>query len=204
MIAKLPKPTADELLTKYREIFKINEKEHDLEDINKAKNSLEEFAYFYKKVMSMLNKFMKLVESQRNNMNVSIANYKIVMNLFAKYEESNLLAYADGNEDRFIVKDEESKLEANSDELIKKYQNPFHELFYWIKGEVQDIETLHYVISYRETFDLGKPKAPAEGETPVDLAEATESLKKIVLLNLSLNVIPKFKKEKLDIYHQMM
>lgn len=142
MIAKLPKPTADETLQKYRELFKINEKEHDLEDINKAKNALEEFAYFYKKVNSMLNKFMKLVESQRTNMNMSIANYKIIMNLLGKYEDLNLLAYADGNTDRLVVKDDDAKLDKDSDELIRKYQNPFHELYYWIKGEVQDIETL--------------------------------------------------------------
>jgi|JI102314A1RNA_FD_contig_31_2440139_length_1050_multi_1_in_0_out_0_2 hypothetical protein len=136
-------------------------------------------------------------------MNISIANYKIVINLFSKYEEMNLMAYADGNVDRMIVKLENGKLNTEADDLIKKYQNPFHELFYWIKGEIQDIETLGYVINYRETFDLAKPKAGDSAPTAAQ-TEALESLKKIVLIHLTTNVIPAFKKEKLGIYHQMM
>lgn len=63
MISKVPKLSAEEMLQCYRDTFKINEKEKDLEDVNKAKNTLEEFAYFQKKVTSMLAKFKTLVES---------------------------------------------------------------------------------------------------------------------------------------------
>lgn len=118
LLAKMPKPTAEELCEKYRTTFGINEKEYDLEDINKFKNIIEEFTYFKKKVIDMLKKFKVVIESSKQNMNISIANYKILMNLLTVYENLNLLSYTDDNKEKSIITDEEFVQSGATDELI--------------------------------------------------------------------------------------
>ena len=93
------------MCVKYREVFQINEKEYDLEDINKFKNLIEEFTYFFKKVVPMLKNFKKVIDSSRTSMNISIANYKILTNLLEKYEQLNLMAYTENNQEKTILTD---------------------------------------------------------------------------------------------------
>jgi hypothetical protein len=45
-LGKMPKQTAQDMCEKYKTIFNINDKEYDLEDVNKFKNLIEEFTYF--------------------------------------------------------------------------------------------------------------------------------------------------------------
>jgi hypothetical protein len=140
MLGKLPKMTPLAMIERYRDTFFINENKYDLEDINRFTNMLVEFTYFSKKVVAMLKNFKRMVETSRSNMNTSIANYKIIMCLMEKYEDLNLHNYADGNEMKLVITDaNRQSFKKSTDKLINSYQNPYHELYHWIKGEIYDI-----------------------------------------------------------------
>jgi hypothetical protein len=139
-LGKLPKMTPMAMIERYRETFFINDNKYDLEDINKFQNQLVEFTYFSKKVVTMLKNFKRMVETSRSNMNTSIANYKIIMVLMERYEDLNLHNYIEGNDAKLVLTDENrNKFKKATDKLINSYQNPYHELYHWIKGEIYDI-----------------------------------------------------------------
>lgn len=139
-LGKLPKITPGFLIERYRNTFFINEAKYDMEDTNRFGNMLVEFNYFSKKVVAMLKQFKKLVEVSRANMNTSIANYKIVMCMLEKYEDLNLTSYTDNDSAKFVICDSNrAKFKKETDKLINSYQNPYHELYHWIKGEIYDI-----------------------------------------------------------------
>lgn len=139
-LTKLPKLTPEEMIKRYRDTFFINEQKYDFEDINRFTNMLVEFTYFSKKVVAMLKSFKKMVEISRANMNTSIANYKIIMCLLEKYEELNYSSYVNGDESKLVITDShKAKFKKATDGLINSYQNPYHELYHWIKGEIYDI-----------------------------------------------------------------
>lgn len=139
-------------------------------------------------------------------MTLNIANYKVVMQLFESYEKLNLYTYTGNNPEKFIVTDEEFRKTSSVDELMKKYQNPFHQLYFWLKGEIQDIEELAQRVANRDSFDLSKTKAQEGLEIDADAQKENQAiypelLKKLILIHLARDVIPAFKKEKLRIYH---
>jgi len=139
-LGRLPKVTSEFLIERYRNNFFINDNKYDMEDINRFQNLLVEFSYFSKKVLAMLKNFKKTVEVSRSNMNTSIANYKIVMCMLEKYEDLNLGAYTDNDKGKYVIcNSNKAKFKKETDKLINSYQNPYHELYHWIKGEIYDI-----------------------------------------------------------------
>lgn len=200
---------------------------------------LVEFAYFSKKVVAMLKSFKKLVETSRQNMNTSIANYKIVMCMLEKYEDLNLTNYTEKKDEKFVICDSNRpKFKKATDQLINSYQNPYHELYHWIKGEIYDIQAMTECLAGRDALEVQKTKletkkTKTEGDIvklqkgersmttlmkkPADASEMEnrveravgeideiEVLLKLVTIHLGETVIPQFKREKLEIYGQMM
>ena len=81
-----------------------------------------EFNYFAKKVAAMLKTFKKQVELSRANMNTSIANYKIIVCMFEKYEELNLASYCGDTDSKFVICDpNRQRLKKATDTLINAY-----------------------------------------------------------------------------------
>lgn len=200
---------------------------------------LVEFQYFAKKVAAMLKAFKKQVEVSRANMNTSIANYKIIMCLLEKYEDLNLNAYCDGNEAKLVITDAyKTKFKKATDSLINSYQNPYHELYHWIKGELYDIKAMVDTVASRDNLEVNKNKLEgkkAKNENDIEKLEKGQRsmttllkkpsdatsmqskveragqdiddmdiLLKLITIHLGETVIPQFKREKLDIYTQMM
>lgn len=238
-IGRLPKITPGFLIERYRATFFINENKYDLEDTNRFQNMLVEFAYFSKKVVAMLKSFKKLVESSRQNMNTSIANYKIIMCMLEKYEDLNLTNYTEKSNEKFVICDaNRPKFKKATDQLINSYQNPYHELYHWIKGEIYDIQAMTECLAGRDALEvqktkleskktktegdidklkkgersmttiMKKPTDATEMENKVDRAvgeiDDIDILLKLVTIHLGETVIPQFKREKLEIYGQMM
>ena len=100
-----------------------------------------------------------MVEVSRANMNTSIAHYKIIMSLLEKYEELNYSSYVNGDESKLVITDShKAKFKKATDNLINSYQNPYHELYHWIKGEIYDIQAMTECVAGRDNIEVNKNK----------------------------------------------
>lgn len=70
-----------------------------------------------------------------------MVNSKIFSNLVAKYEELNLKAYVDNDEDKLVYlgTNGTQTLKEQMETVVDNMRNPFEDMYYWLKGEIYDI-----------------------------------------------------------------
>ena len=105
LLTKLPKMPTSAIIERVRKVTDINEKLYDLTDKERFHNALIEFSYFAKKVLSQLKAMKKSIESFKAIKTNQIGSYKILVNLFDKYEELNLSTYTENNTKRLVIGD---------------------------------------------------------------------------------------------------
>lgn len=87
------------------------------------------------------------------------SNFKNMIFLMAKYEEGALLEYANSNANKLIVGNSLNPLYIDTaDDIMEKLKNPFQEYYYWVKGEIYDIQALQDCIEGRNRLMKQKEK----------------------------------------------
>lgn len=81
----------------------------------------------------------------------------------SKYEEGALLQYAELKTDRLVVGNSLNPLYIETaDDIMEKLKNPFKEFYYWVKGEIYDIQALLDCIEGRDRMIRLKEKAESK------------------------------------------
>lgn len=63
--------------------------------------------------------------------------------MMSKYEEGALLQYADANANKLVVGNAMNPLYLETaTDLQDKFKNPYIEFYYWVKGEIYDVQAL--------------------------------------------------------------
>ena len=129
------------LIDRMQKATDINEKKYDLTDKERLHNILVEFTYFSKKVLPQMKTLKKAIEGFRQVKTSTIASYKVFQTLVNKYEDLNLRAYVDGEEENLVFNNPSAStpIKEQMDHMVDNLKNPFEEMYHWCKGEIYDL-----------------------------------------------------------------
>jgi len=107
-------------------------------------------------VLPLLKQVQKEVAAYMHTKSQSIQDYKIFLQMLDKYEELNLANYVEGNEDKMVFGNTQNS--ETSGETVKNQvstmcenlQNPYFNIYHWVKGEVFDIEAVARAVATKD------------------------------------------------------
>ena len=100
------------------------------------------------------NKIVVLMESKSQAMSYQ----KTIVNSFARYEERNFAYISDRPEmtvkalQRMIIGGQQNELMKDFAKTSEQMQNPFTQIFYWVKGQVADIKAMRDALVSRDNI----------------------------------------------------
>eukprot|EP00347_Sterkiella_histriomuscorum_P006955 403350798 len=150
-LIKLPKLNYDELGARYIESFGLNELQFKriADKQQEYEYKLQEFEGFLKKLVVQYKALRKQIKGLAELQDLTVQNQKQIINVLHKYEEKSLGYYVDNNQQKMIFGDSTNDLYKSLKEMCEKTQNPFASLYYWVKGEILDVQTFQDSIQQR-------------------------------------------------------
>lgn len=152
MLNSLPKVTPELLLERLTTEFEFleedskfdNSEEERPEVLNNNFSVINEFQAFIKKIMPVLKTMRDKIKPMIAERDQHNSNFQSIINMMKYYEQGALLQYADGNANKLVVGNDLNPLYIEtSEDIIDKLKNPYQDYYYWIKGELYDIQALN-------------------------------------------------------------
>lgn len=134
----LPAVSPDYLLERYKNQLQISD-ETDPADIKEYQALINDYASFCKSFMKTL-QFMRdaikpFVPACENHNQ----NYKDMFTMLVRFEQNVLTEYCDND----LTKNVMTEYPEQCEDLPHKLTNPLTDFFYWVKGEIYDIQALN-------------------------------------------------------------
>ena len=174
-IKLLPEMTPEAILERLTTEFEMSEEE-DEEYIKGYKTQIDEYVEFIKKIMPVLKSIRDKVRPMIDERNIQNQNYKNMIFLMAKYEEGALIEYANSNAKKLVVGNSMNPIYLDTaDDVMEKLKNPFQEYYYWIKGEIYDIQAFNETIESRNRIMKLKEKTESKLKSDDSVLEKIKS-----------------------------
>lgn len=159
----LPAVTADFLLERYKSQLHMTEDANSTE-LKEFQTTINEYNTFCKTFMKTLKYMRDIIKPFVPSGDKLSANYKDMFNMMKRFEQNILTEYCDNDLTKNVVTEYDSQCE----NLAEKLTNPLTEFFYWIKGEIYDLQALNDCFLGRER--LMKKKIKLENKRRTDQA----------------------------------
>jgi sorting nexin-1/2 len=137
-IQMLPAITPDFLLDRYKTPLKMVEGS-DLEVKAEYKNIITDYSAFCKTFMKTLKYMRDSIKDFVPAADKQHSNYKEIISLLSKFEKNVLVEYSNDDNSKQVI----SEFEEKSNDIPGNLTNPIKEFFYWIKGEIYDLQALN-------------------------------------------------------------
>ena len=158
MLSLLPKQDPDILIERYKTNLLLS----DIIDENllkQSKEEIEEFSIFAKNMIAVLKVWKEQVYKMLEGKTQQIEHYKNLMDTMNKFEESWCWSNPEPNSSKLIISDPYSySLKRKWEDMADKFNNPYVDLYYWILGEVMDVEALLESIAMKDRIVSVKQK----------------------------------------------
>lgn len=143
MLERLPRIPSGTMIERIREVTNVNERMFDFADKERFNNIVTEFSFFGKKVLLQMKTLKKQLGHFRDVKTQGIANNRVLMGLFDKYEDLNLNCYTENSVDKMVLNNPDQKaLKEQMEHMVDNQKNPFEEMYHWCKGEIYDIKAI--------------------------------------------------------------
>eukprot|EP00344_Euplotes_crassus_P011608 CAMPEP_0197005584 /NCGR_PEP_ID=MMETSP1380-20130617/30092_1 /TAXON_ID=5936 /ORGANISM="Euplotes crassus, Strain CT5" /LENGTH=402 /DNA_ID=CAMNT_0042424773 /DNA_START=9 /DNA_END=1217 /DNA_ORIENTATION=+ len=137
-VQMLPQASADFLLDRYKTKLNLAE-EVDSAEVAENRSVINEWTAFCKTFMKTLKHMRDSIKPFVNDEDRQNKNYGEMMNIFTKFEQGVLMEYCENDTTKHVVPEYEEKSQGLPDAM----NNPIREFFYWIKGEIYDLQALN-------------------------------------------------------------
>lgn len=162
MIEELPQATPEfifERLTTELEL-KIEENKDKISENNEI---IEKYNAFIMKILPILKNMRDKIKPMIETRDTENINFQNMIYLMSKFEDGALIHYTDSNPSKLIVGKTLSPLYIDTAiDIVDKLKNPYLEFYYWVKGEIYDIQALHDCIEGRNRIVKLKNKAESK------------------------------------------
>lgn len=154
----LPKVTPKSLYERLTIEFEFTEQE-DYEEQHENVSMINAYSIFIKKILPILKTMMAKIKPMIDDRDEENSNFQTLIYLMTKYEEGALVQYADGESDKLVVGNALNPIYVETAEDIgEKLKNPYIDYYYWIKGEIYDIQALNESIEALDKLRKQKDK----------------------------------------------
>lgn len=137
-VQMLPSVTPDFLLDRYKTQLQMSEVA-DHASAADHKNLINDYVAFCKTFMKTLKYMRDSIKGFVPASDKEHNNYKEMIALLSRFEQNVLIEYTDNDVGKHVITEYEEK----AGELPEKLKNPLKEFFYWVKGEIYDLQALH-------------------------------------------------------------
>lgn len=138
----LPKVTPKSLYERLTIEFEFIEQE-DYEEQHENMSIINAYSIFIKKILPILKTIMAKIKPMIDERDEENSNFQNLIYLMSKYEEGALVQYADGESDKLVVGNALNPIYLETAEDVgEKLKNPYMDYYYWVKGEIYDIQAL--------------------------------------------------------------
>lgn len=138
----LPKITPELLLERLTQEYEFTEEDDDRE-ITENQSLINSYSVFIKNIAPVLKTMRDKVKPMILERDTENSNFKDMITMMSHYEEGALLQYADGNANKLVVGNSLNPLYIETaEDIVDKLKNPYKEYYYWVKGEIYDIQAL--------------------------------------------------------------
>ncbi len=192
-VQMLPQASSDFLLDRYKTTLNLSE-EVDPADASENKAVINEYTAFCKTFMKTLKHMRDSVKPFVSSGDKQIENYKEMMNIFTNFEQNVLMEFCENDTSKHVIPEYEEKCSV----LPGSLNNPLKEFFYWVKGEIYDLQALNDCFLGRERLMKKKQKIEnkkksdnstleklSQGKKTLGTLFKGESAKQVTMTNLS-------------------
>ena len=128
---------------------------------NRAK--IQSYSEFIIKILPILKSIRDKIKPMIAVRDTENANFQNMIFLMSKFEDGAMIHYADSNPTKLVVGKTLSTLYIETaDDIVDKLKNPYTEFYYWVKGEIYDIQALNDCIEGRNRMSNLKDKAESK------------------------------------------
>ena len=132
------------------------------EDESKAienQEAIQKYSEFIAKILPVLSSIRDKIKPMIAARDTENSNFQSMIYLMSKYEDGAMIHYANSNPAKLVVGQTLSPLYVETaDDIVDKLKNPYLEFYYWVKGEIYDIQALQDVIDGRNRMIKFKEK----------------------------------------------
>lgn len=192
-VQMLPSITPDFLLDRYKTHLQLSEviSPADLKEYHALINEYGSFCKTFMKTLKHMRDSLKPYVPAADRQN---ENYKEMVNMLCRFEQNVFLEYVDNDLGKQVM----TEYQENSNQLPHRLTNPLREFFYWVKGEIYDLQALNDCILGRDRLLKRKQKLESkrksdqatldkltQGKTTLKTLFKGESGKQVTMTNLS-------------------
>lgn len=161
-IEALPPITPEFYLERFTTEFEFPEEENE-QEAQENVALINAYQAFIKKILPILKTIRDNIKPMISERGTQNQNFNNMIHLMSKYEEGALLQYADNNASKLVVGNSLNPLYIETaDDIMEKLKNPFIETYYWVKGEIYDIQALNDCIEGRNKMVKNLDKLEAK------------------------------------------
>lgn len=154
--------TPESILERLTTEFELPEEENPSKS-EEYRSIINEYRAFIKKIVPILKTLRDQVKPMISHRDQQNQNYKNMLMLMSHYEEGALIEYANSNSSKLVVGNSLNPIYLDTaDDVQEKLKNPYQEFYYWIKGELYDIQALNETINGLERMFKSREKAEAK------------------------------------------
>ena len=149
-INKLPELNYSDMLARMKEAFPEYNENYD---VIVGKSKISEFESFLNKCQKNIEEFQKHVASANEKRDVEIKQYMEMLKGFSEYEKTNMMSYADNNENSLIFFNPSySSLSEKVLKLKQEMINPFSAFQNWLEEDTLDVEAM--LVAIKQFYQL--------------------------------------------------
>jgi hypothetical protein len=138
----LPKTTPESLYERLTTEFEFVEQE-DYDEQHENMSVINSYAVFIKKILPCLKSIITTIKPMITERDDENSNFQTIIDFMSKYEEGALVEYADGEADKLVVGNALNPIYIETaEDVCEKLKNPYTDYYYWVKGEIYDVQAL--------------------------------------------------------------